>query len=74
VARKDGAQARSSRQTRYYRRRRSGLVCVRLQGDAVTLAEFFREGGVYVLAADRATLAVGVEELLRRFELGLLRA
>jgi hypothetical protein len=46
----------------------------RLQVDAVAPAEFFRECGVYVLAADQATLAVGAEELLRRFELWLLRA
>jgi len=42
--------------------------------DPTTMAEFLHAAGVRVLYQDRDTLAAGVEELLRRFELGLLRA
>jgi hypothetical protein len=60
------------RQKRYYNRKRNGMVCVTCQVDPTTMAEFLHACGVGVLYQDRDTLAFGIEELLRRFDLGRL--
>jgi hypothetical protein len=60
----------AKRQQRYYERRRNGMVCVSCEVDPVTMAEFLHDCGVFVLASDRSTLSLGVEELLRRWEEG----
>jgi|SRR6516165_3980460 hypothetical protein len=60
------------RQKRYYDRRRDGMVCINLQVDPTWMAEFLHACGVRVLYQDRATLAAGIEELLRRWERGEL--
>jgi len=70
----DAKRLRRLRQGRYYRAKRDGLVTIRARVDPTSTAEFLHDCGVRVLYQDRETLAAGVEELLRRFELRLLLA
>jgi hypothetical protein len=68
--RRVACQLDPSRQTRYYRRKRDGLTTISVRADPTSLAEFLHDAGVRVLAQDRETLAMGLEELVRRWELG----
>jgi hypothetical protein len=71
--RKIARQVDPPRQTRYYRRRHHmGMVCVRPEVDPDALAALLCAAGIFVLARDRETLKLGIEELVRRFEEGRL--
>lgn len=68
--RKIARQIDPPRQVRYYRAKREGLVTISPRCDPTSMAEFLHDCGVFVLASDRQTLAMGIEELLRRWEEG----
>ena len=60
------------RQQAYKRRKRNGMVCVAPQVDPIALHDFLHDAGVFVTSADRETLKMGLEELLRRWVEGLV--
>jgi len=69
---KAASHKKPSRQRAYYHRKRAGLSVIRLCADPVTIAELLREAGIFVAYSDPASVGAGLEELLRRWELGQL--
>jgi hypothetical protein len=64
---------RRAKQQRYRARRAEGKTVVAPKVDPADLAEFLRSAGVMVLAADRETLALGIETLLAEWNEGRIR-
>jgi hypothetical protein len=71
--RKIARQIDPPRQVRYYRAKREGLVVISPRCDPTSMAEFLHDCGVRVLYQDRDTLAAGIEQLLKLWELGQLQ-
>jgi hypothetical protein len=71
--RKLARQVDPDRQIRYYRRRRAGFSVIKLCADPTSLAELLASAGIFVPYSDPASVGAGLEELVRQWELGLLR-
>jgi len=64
---------RAAKQRRYRALQANGRVVIEPRVDPDELAELLGHAGIMIMARDRATLALGVEALMRLWEEGALR-